>query len=163
MRADGEMPRRQADGRWAGRATSWLVQPTSSGSRESWGKENDLCDMWSVCPCLLSVATLTPPPGIFSESHCQHGPTGDPVQSSCCRPGIACRESDAECWVVCGMDFCGFRFVVLLCGTGLWASKQDRMHRGWQWTPYVRELRPWTHSWVLRQGRWPLLLLRTLR
>lgn len=27
--------------------------------------------MWSVYPCLLSVATLTPPPGIFSESVCR--------------------------------------------------------------------------------------------
>lgn len=61
---------------------------------------------------------------------CQHGLTGDPVQGSYCRPGIACRESDAECWVVCGMDFCGFRFLVLLCGMGLWALKQERMHRG---------------------------------
>lgn len=47
MRVDGEMPWRQADGRWAGRATSWLVQLTSSGSRDSWGKESDLCS-WEV-------------------------------------------------------------------------------------------------------------------
>lgn len=71
----------------------------------------------------MSVATLTPPPVFFRVCvgyswRLSAWPHWGPVQGSCCRPGIACRESDAECWVVRGIDFCGFRFLVLLCSMG---------------------------------------------